>query len=107
MSTLCGRNARAVQKAATAFGWEKRATNWRTVVADPEIDLIDISTPNDSHAVIAIAAAEAGKAVLCEKPLARNVAEAERMVEAARKARVVNMVCHNYRRVPASRSLAK
>ena len=101
MSTLCGRNARAVKEAAAALGWEKSVTNWRAVVNDPEIDLIDISTPNDSHAEIAIAAAAAGKAILCEKPLARDVGEAEHMAAAVRKARVVNMVCHNYRRVPA------
>lgn len=101
MSTLCGRDARAVKKAAAQFGWEKTATDWRALVDDPEIDIIDISTPNDSHATIAIAAAEAGKAILCEKPLARNVAETERMAAAVRKERVVNMVCHNYRRVPA------
>ena len=71
------------------------------MVDDPEIDIIDISTPNDSHAEIALAAAAAGKAILCEKPLARDVAEAKRMTEAVRRARVVNMVCHNYRRVPA------
>jgi predicted dehydrogenase len=101
MSTLCGRDARAVKKAAAAFGWEKTATDWRAVVDDPEIDIIDISTPNDSHSAIALAAAEAGKAILCEKPLGRDVAEAERMAAAVRQARVVNMVCHNYRRVPA------
>ena len=101
MSTLCGRDARAVKKATADFGWEKSATDWRAVLADPEIELIDICTPNDSHAEIAIAAAEAGKAILCEKPLARDVAEAERMTAAVRQARVVNMVCHNYRRVPA------
>jgi predicted dehydrogenase len=101
LSTICGRNARAVKKAAAALGWEKSATDWRTVVNDPAIDIIDITTPNDSHAEIALAAAAAGKAILCEKPLAHDVAEAERMTEAVRKARVVNMVCHNYRRVPA------
>jgi len=101
MSTLCGRDARAVKKAAAKFGWEKTATDWRAVVDDPEIDIIDISTPNDSHAASAIAAAAAGKAILCEKPLALNPDEAERMTAAVRKARVVNMVCHNYRRVPA------
>ena len=101
MSTLCGRNARAVKKAAATLGWEKSVTDWRAVVNDPEIDIIDISTPNDSHAGIAIAAAAAGKAILCEKPLARDVSEAERMAAAVRKARVINMVCHNYRRVPA------
>lgn len=94
MKTICGRDAQA----ARTFGWEKSETDWRAVVDDPEID---ISTPNDSHAEIALAAAAAGKAILCEKPLALDVAEAERMTEAVRKARVVNMVWHNYRRVPA------
>ena len=79
MSTLCGRDARAVKEAAGQLGWEKSATDWRAVVNDPEIDIIDISTPNDSHAEIAIASAAAGKAILCEKPLARDAAEAERM----------------------------
>jgi predicted dehydrogenase len=101
LSTICGRNARAVKHAAAALGWKKSAADWRAVVNDPEIDLIDITTPNDSHAEIALAAAAAGKAILCEKPLALDVAEAERMTEAVRKARVLNMVCHNYRRVPA------
>ena len=101
MSTLCGRNMRALKNAAATLGWERSVTDWRAVVNDPEIDIIDISTPNDSHAEIAIAAAAAGKAILCEKPLARDVGEAEHMAAAVRKARVVNMVCHNYRRVPA------
>src|SRR5437764_9059002 len=70
-------------------------------MADPAIDVVDICTPNDSHVEMAIAAARAGKAILCEKPLARNVAEARRMVDAVKRARVANMVCHNYRRVPA------
>src|SRR6266446_6382147 len=101
MKTICGRNARALAKAAATFGWERSETDWRAVVDDPAIDIIDISTPNDTHVGIALAAAEAGKAILCEKPLALDLAEAERMVAAAGKARVVNMVCHNYRRVPA------
>ncbi len=101
MRTLCGRDSRAVKKAADTYGWAQTASDWRSVIDDPEIDLIDITTPNDSHAEIALAAAAAGKAILCEKPMARDVAEAERMVAAARQARVVNMVCHNYRRVPA------
>jgi len=99
--TLCGRDRRAVQSAAKKLGWEKSATDWRTVIDDPEIDIIDITTPNDSHCEIALAAAVAGKAILCEKPLARDVAEAERMTDAVAEAGVVNMVCHNYRRVPA------
>ena len=71
------------------------------MIADPEIDIVDIVTPNDTHHEIALAAARAGKAILCEKPLALNTAEAEEMLAAARKARVVHMVCHNYRRIPA------
>jgi predicted dehydrogenase len=101
MKTICGRDRRKVRAAAVKLGWERAATDWRELIADDEIDVIDICTPNDSHAEIAIAAAQAGKAVLCEKPLARNLAEAERMLCAAKRARVPNMVCHNYRRVPA------
>ncbi len=101
LRTICGRDERALLEAADTLGWETTATDWRAVVADPAIDIIDICTPNDSHAEIALAAAAAGKAILCEKPLARDVAEAERMAAAVKKARVVNMVCHNYRRVPA------
>jgi predicted dehydrogenase len=101
LATICGRNQAAVEKAKGVLGWNQSATDWRAVVADPTIDIIDITTPNDTHAEIAIAAANAGKAVLCEKPLAKGVAEAEKMVAAVKKAKVVNMVCHNYRRIPA------
>jgi predicted dehydrogenase len=101
LATICGRNAEAVENARKNFGWQRAETDWRKVVEDPEIDVIDINTPNDTHAEIAIAAAEAGKAILCEKPLARGVEEASTMVAAVKKARVVNMVCHNYRRIPA------
>ncbi len=99
--TICGRRRAAVKRAAAAFGWANSVTDWRDVVADPNIDIVDICTPNDTHCEIAIAAVRAGKAILCEKPLARNVDEAKRMVAAVKKARVVNMVCHNYRRIPA------
>ena len=101
LKTICGRNRAAVKKAATKLGWENAQTDWRRVIDDSKIDIVDICTPNDSHCEIAIAAAQAGKAILCEKPLARNIDEAEKMVRAVKKARVVNMVCHNYRRVPA------
>ena len=101
MKTICGRDARAVRKAARQLGWEKSVSDWRKVIDDPEINVVDICTPNDSHGEIATAAAAAGKAILCEKPFARDVAEAEGMVAAVRKARVVNMLCHNYRRLPA------
>jgi len=101
LHTICGRTPSKVEKARETLGWKKASTDWREVVNDPEIDIIDINTPNDTHAEIAIAAARAGKAILCEKPLARNVAEAEAMVAAVKEAGVVNMVCHNYRRIPA------
>jgi predicted dehydrogenase len=101
MTTICGRDRALTNRAAKKLGWENSATDWRVVVADPGIDIVDICAPNNLHAGIAIAAARAGKAILCEKPLARDVREAERMVEAVRRAHVVNMLCHNYRRVPA------
>lgn len=101
MKTICGRDARAVKKAAAQLGWESASVDWRAVVADSRIDIIDIATPNDTHREIAIAAARAGKAVLCEKPLGLDLAECEEMLAAVRKARVVHMVCHNYRRIPA------
>ena len=101
LKTICGRNPEAVRKAAADLGWESAATDWRQVIDDPEIDIVDVVTPNDTHRDIGVAAAAAGKAILCEKPLARNVAEAEAMLAAVRKARVVHMICHNYRRIPA------
>jgi predicted dehydrogenase len=101
MKVLCGRDPRAVEQAADSLGWEESSTDWREVVEREDIDLVDVSTPGDSHAPIAIAAVEAGKAILCEKPLANSAAEAETMLEAAEKAGVVHMLCHNYRRAPA------
>jgi predicted dehydrogenase len=89
------------REAATRFGYARWTSDWRKVVEDPEIDLVDIATPNDSHPEIAIAAAEAGKHVLCEKPLARTVEEARAMWDAVASAGVVNMVAFNYRRTPA------
>ena len=80
LHTICGRNAAEVEKARAQFGWEQAATDWRVVVSDPEIDVIDINTPNDSHAEIAIAAAKAGKHVLCEKPLALDVKQCRQML---------------------------
>jgi predicted dehydrogenase len=101
LKTVCGRNRAGVEKAAAKLGWQSFVTDWRRVIEDPQINIIDICTPNDSHCEIAIAAARNGKAILCEKPLARSVDEAKRMVAAVKRARVVNMICHNYRRVPA------
>src|SRR4051794_40637598 len=101
LKTVCARNAERAQSFATQWGYEAAETDWRKVVNSPEIDLIDIASPNDTHAEIAIAAAKAGKMVTCEKPLGRNAAEAEAMVSAVEAAGVPNMVWYNYRRVPA------
>jgi predicted dehydrogenase len=104
MAVIVGRNAEAVAAAASKWGWAESATDWRDVIARDDIDVVDIVTPGDSHAEIAIAALEAGKHVLCEKPLANTVAEAEAMAEAAERAAargIQAMVGFTYRRVPA------
>jgi predicted dehydrogenase len=101
MHTICGRDAAGVEAARAQLGWKNASTDWKAVVDSSEIDIVDINTPNDSHAEIAIAAAQAGKHVLCEKPLALNVGQCKEMLDAAKKAKVVHMVCHNYRRIPA------
>ncbi len=104
LAVLAGRDEARATAAAQRFGWEAVETDWRKLIARDDVDLVDVCTPGDSHAEIAIAALEAGKHVLCEKPLANSVAEAEAMAEAARRARdrgVRAMVAFNYRRVPA------
>ena len=101
MKVLCGRTPAKVKAAAQEYGWEETSTDWEAVINRKDIDLVDICTPGDSHAEIAIAAARAGKAVFCEKPLGNTVPEAERMLAAVTKAGVTHMICHNYRRIPA------
>ncbi|MGA4845527.1 Gfo/Idh/MocA family protein [Streptomyces sp. G5(2025)] len=104
LAAVCGRDAGAVRAAADRLGWAAAETDWRALLARDDVDLVDICTPGDSHAEIAVAALEAGKHVLCEKPLANTVEEAEAMAEAAERARSrgqVAMVGFNYRRVPA------
>jgi predicted dehydrogenase len=101
MKVICGRDKAGVAATAYRFDWERFETDWRQVIEDPTIDVVDINTPNDTHAEIAIAAAKAGKHILCEKPLGMNVKECKSMVAAVNKAGVVNMICHNYRRIPA------
>ncbi|MET7362787.1 Gfo/Idh/MocA family oxidoreductase [Streptomyces sp. NPDC005562] len=104
LSAVCGRDGGAVRAAADRLGWAAAETDWRALIAREDVDLVDICTPGDSHAEIAVAALEAGKHVLCEKPLANTVEEAEAMAEAAERARArgqVAMVGFNYRRVPA------
>lgn len=101
MRTICGRNEEAVAAAAKKYGWQSYETDWRSVLARDDIDIVDICTPGSSHEEIAIAALQAGKNVICEKPLANTVAEAERMAAAAAVASGKSMVAFNYRRVPA------
>jgi predicted dehydrogenase len=110
MVAVCGRDAQKVSAAAGRLGWEEAVTDWRQLLAREDIDLVDICTPGDSHTQIAIAALEAGKHVLCEKPLANTVAEAEAMTAAAAAARAygVRAMCgYNYRRVPAVSLMAQ
>ncbi|MEU9896337.1 Gfo/Idh/MocA family protein [Streptomyces phaeochromogenes] len=109
LAAVCGRDAGAVRAAADRLGWAAAETDWRALISREDVDVVDICTPGDSHAEIAVAALAAGKHVLCEKPLANTVEEAEAMAEAAQAAAErgqVAMVGFNYRRVPAT-SLAR
>jgi len=104
LAAICGRDRKAVESAAARHGWAAAETDWRALIARDDVQLVDICTPGDSHAEIAVAALEAGKHVLCEKPLANTVAEAEAMAEAAGRAAArgqVAIVGFNYRKVPA------
>jgi predicted dehydrogenase len=101
LKAICGRNEKRVAEAAAQYGWEEYETDWKRLIERDDIDIIDISVPSDAHKEIAIAAAEAGKHVLCEKPLALSVADAEEMLAVVKKAGVKHLVGFNYRRVPA------
>lgn len=101
MTAICGRDEAGVAAAAARMGWQGHETDWRKLVTRPDIDLVDVCTPNNLHAEIAIAAAAAGKHVLCEKPLALSLDQARRMKAAVERAGVVHMICHNYRFAPA------
>src|SRR5215212_9851427 len=104
LTVLVGRDKARLEAAAARLGWQDTETDWRRVIERDDVDLVDVCTPGDTHAEIAIAALEAGKHVLCEKPLANTVAEAEAMAEAAARAAakgVRSMVGFTYRRVPA------
>src|SRR5271168_5214240 len=100
LKAICARNEDAAQIFADKWGYESVETDWRKLVARKDIDCIDICTPNNTHCEIALAAAAAGKMILCEKPLSMDAAEGLKMVEAVEKAKVPNMVWYNYRRVP-------
>jgi myo-inositol 2-dehydrogenase/D-chiro-inositol 1-dehydrogenase len=101
LKAACARDAEKVKAFAGQWGYESTETDWRRVIERKDIDVIDIASPNDTHRDIAVAAAAAGKMILCEKPLGRNPAESEEMVSAVEKAKVANMVWYNYRRIPA------
>lgn len=101
LKTICGLEEKEAKAFADKWGFESYVTDWRKVMDDKSIDVVDICVPNNYHAELAIAAAEAGKMIICEKPLARTGAEAEPMVKAVEKAGVPNMVSFNYRRIPA------
>jgi predicted dehydrogenase len=101
LQAVCGRDLTKVSEFAARWGFGSTETDWKALIERQDIDIVDIAAPNDTHAPIAVAAAEAGKMILCEKPLARTVAEAEQMVQAVERWRVANMVWYNYRRVPA------
>ncbi len=101
LKAICARNADRAKQFASNWGYESIETDWRKLVERKDIDLIDIASPNDTHAEIAVAAAQAGKIVMCEKPLARTAAEGKAMVDAVESAKTPNMVWYNYRRVPA------
>ena len=101
LKAVCSRSEDKVRAFADQWGYESVETDWKKLVSRDDIDAVDICTPNDTHAEIAIAAAQAGKMVLTEKPLARNIEEAKQMVEAVEKAGVKNTVWYNYRRLPA------
>ena len=101
LKAICGREEEKVKAFARKWGYQSHETDWHKLLARPDIDLVDIAAPNDKHREIAMAAAKAGKMILCEKPLAMNGPEGLKMVEAVEKAKVPNMVWYNYRRIPA------
>ena len=101
LQVICGLEDKEAKAFADRWGYQSHTTDWRKVIDDKKIDIVDICVPNNYHAEIAIAAAQAGKMIICEKPLARTGAEAEPMVQAVEKAGVANLVSFNYRRVPA------
>lgn len=101
LKVVCSRNADNAEAFAKQWGYESFETDWRKVIEREDVDAVDICTPNDMHAEIAIAAAKAGKMVLCEKPLSRTLQEGEQMVQAVQEAGVANTVWYNYRRLPA------
>ena len=101
MAAICGRDEAGVREAADNLGWESYETDYRKLVARDDVGLVDVVTPGNTHREIVLTALEAGKHVICEKPLANTLSEAREMLTAARNVGTVNMVCFNYRRAPA------
>jgi predicted dehydrogenase len=101
MRAICGRNEANVKRAADEFGWQGYETDYRKLIERPDIDIVDVSSPGNEHMPMAIAAAQAGKTVFCEKPLGNTGDEAKQMLAAVNEAGVPNMVCFNYRRISA------
>ncbi|SFJ50750.1 Predicted dehydrogenase [Halobacillus dabanensis] len=101
LKAICGRKEESVKEAAEKMGWESYETDWRKLIAREDIDVIDIVTPNHTHAEIAIAAAKAGKHIITEKPLALTLEEAKEMYSAVKEHNVGHLICHNYRYAPA------
>ncbi|SHF62237.1 Predicted dehydrogenase [Caldanaerobius fijiensis DSM 17918] len=107
MKLLCGRDEKGVKAAAEKFGWEGYVTSWKDLVSRDDIDMVDITAPSDAHKDIAIAAAEAGKHVFCEKPLALTLSDAREILKAVEKSGVKHMIGFNYRRAPAVQLIKK
>ncbi len=101
MTAVCGRDEKELSAFAQRWGWKSCETDWKKLVARQDIDLVDVAAPGNLHHDMAVAAAEAGKHVFCEKPLANNLKDAREMLAAVRKSGVVHMLCHNYRVCPA------
>jgi predicted dehydrogenase len=101
MQTVCGRDREGLTQFAEKWGWAKSTTDWRSAIADPQIDLVDVTAPNNAHLEMSLAALEAGKDLACEKPLAGTLAEARQMRDAARKSKGKTFVWWSYRRTPA------
>jgi predicted dehydrogenase len=107
MVAICGRDEAGVKDAAETLGWEGYETDYHALIARPDVQLVDVSTPGDTHKDVVLAALAAGKHVICEKPLANTLAEAREMLAAAQKAGTVAVVNYNYRRVPAVQLVKK
>src|SRR5260370_5553920 len=101
LKVVCGRDEEGVKKAGPKLGWQEYSTSWQEVVARKDIDIVDICAPGDAHMPVAVAAAEAKKVVFCEKPLANTLADDEKMLDRVKRAGVLHMLCHNYRRAAA------